>query len=160
MLQYAVAPRGDDMESGRTLRGYDPEEVNKFLDKVIVQVEEMIKNGKEKDAKLTALVKENNRLQEKIEQYERMQESLKETLVMAQRTSEQVKLSAHQESEMIISDAKKNANRIVNEALLKAEKTEDEAIMLRRNIKIFKKRLRTLIESQLEMVDEIETIEL
>lgn len=148
------------MESGRTLRGYDPEEVNKFLDKVIVQVEEMIKNGKEKDAKLTALVKENNRLQEKIEQYERMQESLKETLVMAQRTSEQVKLSAHQESEMIISDAKKNANRIVNEALLKAEKTEDEAIMLRRNIKIFKKRLRTLIESQLEMVDEIETIEL
>ena len=160
MLQYAVAPRGDDMESGRTLRGYDPEEVNKFLDKVIVQVEEMIKNGKEKDAKLTALVKENNRLQEKIEQYERMQESLKETLVMAQRTSEQVKLSAHQESEMIINDAKKNANRIVNEALLKAEKTEDEAIMLRRNIKIFKKRLRTLIESQLEMVDEIETIEL
>ena len=148
------------MESGRTLRGYDPEEVNKFLDKVIVQVEEMIKNGKEKDAKLTALVKENNRLQEKIEQYERMQESLKETLVMAQRTSEQVKLSAHQESEMIISDAKKNANRIVNEALLKAEKTEDEAIMLRRNIKIFKKRLRTLIETQLEMVDEIETIEL
>lgn len=148
------------MESGRTLRGYDPEEVNKFLDKVIVQVEEMIKNGKEKDAKLTALVKENNRLQEKIEQYERMQESLKETLVMAQRTSEQVKLSAHEESEMIISDAKKNANRIVNEALLKAEKTEDEAIMLRRNIKIFKKRLRTLIESQLEMVDEIETIEL
>ena len=148
------------MESGRTLRGYDPEEVNKFLDKVIVQVEEMIKNGKEKDAKLTALVKENNRLQEKIEQYERMQESLKETLVMAQKTSEQVKLSAHEESEMIISDAKKNANRIVNEALLKAEKTEDEAIMLRRNIKIFKKRLRTLIESQLEMVDEIETIEL
>ena len=148
------------MESGRTLRGYDPEEVNKFLDKVIVQVEEMIKNGKEKDAKLTALLKENNRLQEKLEQYERMQESLKETLVMAQKTSEQVKLSAHEESEMIINDAKKNANRIVNEALLKAEKTEDEAIMLRRNIKIFKKRLRTLIESQLEMVDEIETIEL
>ena len=148
------------MESGRTLRGYDPEEVNKFLDKVIVQVEEMIKKGKEKDAKLADLVKENNRLQERLEQYERMQESLKETLVMAQKTSEQVKLSAHQESEMIISDAKKNANRIVNEALLKAEKTEDEAIMLRRNIKIFKKRLRTLIETQLEMVDEIETIEL
>ena len=144
----------------RTLRGYDPEEVNKFLDKVIVQVEEMIKKGKEKDKKLADLVKENNRLQEKIEQYERMQESLKETLVMAQKTSEQVKLSAHEESEMIINDAKKNANRIVNEALLKAEKTEDEAIMLRRNIKIFKKRLRTLIESQLEMVDEIETIEL
>ena len=160
MLQYAVAPRGDDMESGRTLRGYDPEEVNKFLDKVIVQVEEMIKKGKEKDKKLADLVKENNRLQERLEQYERMQESLKETLVMAKKTSEQVKLSAHQESEMIISDAKKNANRIVNEALLKAEKTEDEAIMLRRNIKIFKKRLRTLIETQLEMVDEIETIEL
>ncbi len=148
------------MDKDRTLRGYNPEEVNQFLDKVIVQVEDMIKKGKEKDAKLLSLMKENNHLQGKLEQYERMQESLKETLVMAQKTSEQVKQSALKESDMIITDAKRNANRIVNEALLKAEKTEDEAMMLRRNIKVFKKRLRTLIEEQLEMVDEIETIEL
>lgn len=160
MLQYAVAPRGDDMESGRTLRGYDPEEVNKFLDKVIIQVEEMIKASKEKDAKLASLAQENNRLQEKLEQYERMQESLNETILIAQKTSDQVRMSAHKEREMIINDAKKNANRIVNEALMHAEKTENEAIMLRRNINVFKRRLKALIEAQLEIVEDIEKIEL
>ena len=160
MLQYAVAPRGDDMEGGRTLRGYDPEEVNKFLDKVIVQVEEMIKSSKEKDARLTALEKENMHLQEKLEQYENMQESLNKTLIMAQKTSDQVRMSAQKESEMILNDAKQNANRIVNEALLRAEKTENEVLMLRRNINVFKRRLRALIESQLDVVDEIESIEL
>ena len=33
----------------RTLRGYDPEEVNKFLDQVIVQVEKMVADIQEKD---------------------------------------------------------------------------------------------------------------
>ena len=53
MLQYAVAPRGEDMEKfNRALRGYDPEEVNAFLDQVITQVEKMIAEGKEKDKKI------------------------------------------------------------------------------------------------------------
>lgn len=52
VLQYAVAPRGEDMEKfNRALRGYDPEEVNAFLDQVITQVEKMIAEGKEKDKK-------------------------------------------------------------------------------------------------------------
>ena len=60
----------------------------------------------------------------------------------------------------IIEEAKKNANRIVNEALLRAEKTEYEANMLRRNINIFKRRLRSIIEAQLEMVNDIDHIEM
>jgi len=160
VLQYAVVPRGDDMESGRTLRGYDPEEVNKFLDKVIVQVEQMIKTSKEKDAKLAYLASENKALRDKLGAYERIEEQLKETIIMAQKTGDQVRASAHKESEMIINDAKRNANRIVNEALLSAEKTENEAMLLRRNIKVFKRRLKALVEAQLEVVEDIEKIEI
>ena len=79
---------------------------------------------------------------------------------MAQKTSEQVKMAAHQESETLIEDAKNNANRIVNEALLRAEKTEEEAALLRRNIKIFKKRVKDIIEAQLEVVGELNEIEI
>ena len=61
---------------------------------------------------------------------------------------------------MLIEDAKKNASRIVNEALMRAEKTEYETLMLQKNVSIFKKRLRSIIESQLEIVEDIEKIEL
>ena len=39
----------------RTLRGYDPEEVNNFLDKVINQVEQMVDEIKDKDKRIKEL---------------------------------------------------------------------------------------------------------
>jgi len=147
----------------RTLRGYDPEEVNAFLDKIIDQVEVMVEEMKEKDKKIVELqsfASENKMLKEKISQYERLESSLNNTILMAQKTSEQVKMAAHQESQTLLEDAKNNANRIVNEALIRAEKTEEEAALLKRNIKIFKKRIRDIIETQLEVVGELDSIEL
>ena len=163
MLQYHVVPRGEDMEKfNRALRGYDPEEVNAFLDQVITQVEKMIAEGKEKDKKimeLQYLETENIRLKEKLEQYERMESTLNKAIMMAQKTSEQIKVSAIKESETLIEDAKSNASRIVNEALLRAEKTEMEASMLRRNINVFKRRLRDIIQTQMDVINDIEKVD-
>ena len=147
----------------RALRGYDPDEVNRFLDQVIKQVEEMVNELNEKDAKIQQLKsfeEENKILSEKVQQYERMEETMNRAIIMAQKTSDQIKSSAHKESEIILEDAKKNASRIVNEALLRAEKTEYEANMLRRNINIFKRRLKNIIEAQLELVNDIDKVEL
>jgi len=147
----------------RTLRGYDPVEVNNFLDQVIKQVEDMVDDIKKKDQKILELEKELekvDKMRQSLQQYERMESSLRNALVMAQRASEQIKLSAHNESEVIIDDAKRSANRIVNEALLRAEKTEQEADTLKRNINIFKRRIKDIIEAQLEVVDEMDSINL
>lgn len=154
----------------RVLRGYDPDEVNAFLDKVIKQVEKMIADLKEKDkeltlkdqkiAELTKMVNATSRMRDKLSQYERMEATLNRAIVMAQKTSDQIKANAHRESEIILEDAKKNASRIVNESLMRAEKTEMEADMLRRNVSIFKRKLKDIIESQLELVEDIEKVEL
>ena len=147
----------------RTLRGYDPVEVNNFLDQVIKQVETMVNENKSKDiriAELESLLPENSHLKDKVAQYESMEGTLNRAIMMAQKTSDQMRLAAHQESEIVLDDAKKNASRIINEALLRAEKTEFEANMLRRNVNIFKRRLKDIIESQLEMVNDIDKVEL
>lgn len=164
MLQYGVVPRGDKMEKfTRTLRGYDTEEVNAFLDKIITNVEGMVNEIKQKDQKIATLQdleKENKVLKDKLSQYERMESTLNRAILMAQKTSEQIRVSAHKESEAVLEDAKRNANRIINEALLKAEKTEREANMLKRNINIFKRRVRDIVEAQLEVVNEMDEVEL
>lgn len=147
----------------RTIRGYDPEEVNAFIDKIISQVETMVGEMKEKDEKierLECMEEEYNVLKDKQQQWENMEETLKRAILMAERTSEQIKLNAHQERETIITDAKRNASRIVNEALLKAETIEKEADSLKRNVGLFKKRLKDIIETQLELVDDIEKIDI
>ncbi len=154
----------------RTLRGYDPEEVNAFLDKVIGQVEEILSEIKQKDEKITELeakIKsveqletEKTDMQEKLDHYLRMESTLNQAILMAQKTSEQMKSSAVRESEIIISDAKNNASRIINESLLRAERIDRDADSLKRNIKIFKRRLKDIVESQIEIIDDIEKIEL
>ena len=146
----------------RTLRGYDPEEVNNFLDKVISQVEVMVNEIKEKDTRISELESfeiENRNLKEKLEQYERMEATVNKAIVMAQKTGDQMKLSAQKESDAIIENAKNNANRIINDALIRAEKTENEAALLKRNVVIFKKRIRDIVEAQLQVVNEMDEIE-
>lgn len=147
----------------RALRGYDPNEVNNFLDKVIKQVEVIIESNKQKDKKLVelaSLAEENAKLKDKLAQYERMESTLNKAILMAQKTSDQMRFQAHQESELILSDAKKNADRIINDALIQAEKTELEATTLKRNISIFKRKIKGIIEAQLEVVDELDKTEI
>ena len=155
--------------NSRTFKNYTKEQLDAFLDQIIKQVENMIEDNKAKnkeiairDKKIEELEKmlsDTNHMRDKLAQYERMEGTLNRAIVMAQRTSDQIKSTAHRESEIILEDAKRNASRIVNESLLKAEKTEMEAEMLKRNITIFKRKLRGLIETQLELVDDIEKVE-
>ena len=157
------------MDNNKTFRNYTPEQVDQFLDQVIKQVERMIEDNKSKNREialrdkkieeLSKIVANTKHVHEKLAQYERMEGTLNRAIMMAQKTSDQIKSTAHRESEIILNDAKMNASRIVNESLLKAEKTEMEAEMLKRNITIFKRKLRGLIEAQLEMVDDIEQVE-
>ena len=157
----------------RTLRGYDPEEVNVFLDKVIGKVETMVSELKKKDEIIAEknkqiesysnLIDENKNLKEKLAQYERIEGTLNRAIIMAQKTSDQMRLAASKLVNACIAEkeeAKKNANRIVNEALLRAEKTEMEANNLRRNISIFKRRIKDIVEAQLEVIEELEKVEL
>lgn len=146
----------------RVLRGYDPDEVNNFLDHVIAEVEKMVSEIKAKDEEIVSLKAElvkQDSLKSKLANYERLEDTMNKAIFMAQKTSEQIKVNAHNEAQLIMDDAKKNASRIVNEALLRAEKTEMEANMLRRNINVFKRRIKAIIEEQLESVEEIDKVE-
>ncbi len=154
----------------RVMRGYDPEEVNNFLDQVIKRVEKMIADIDAKNKlivdkndeirRLKSKLEQTNALKEKLEQYERMESTLNRAILMAQKTSDQLKVAASRESEIILDDAKKNASRIVNEALIKAEKIENDADMVKRNINVLKRRLKNIIESQLDIINDIDKLDL
>ena len=136
-----------------SFKGYNKEEVNKFVADCIKQVEEMLDNLKAKDAELAQL---NNDLKK----YRALEESLHKAIMLAEDTSSQMRRMASDESERIISDAKRNASRIVNEALMEAEKAQNESMVLRRNIITFKRRLKSILENQLNMVDDIDHLDI
>lgn len=133
--------------------GYNRDEVNKFINDVIVQTENIVSRCKKQRDEIESLKKE-------LEHYRNLEKSLNMAILKAEETGDNIKRMARDEAEMIIGDAKGNASRIVNESLLRAEKIENRADILERNLNIFKRKLRIIVEQQMAVVDEIEVLEL
>ena len=152
----------------RTLHGYNPEEVNKFLDDVIVQVERIVDSNKEKTEEINSLRKQIEELSKqrpdestiaKAKKFDELEGALTEAVNMAKNTGKHMMLAAKQERNLIIEEAKNNANMIIKNALDKSSRIELQAEILRRNIIRFKRKLRTNLEEQLRLVDDIEVID-
>ncbi len=133
--------------------GYNRSEVNQFISDVIRQTEGIIR-------KCQAQGDEVNKLKAELEHYKSLEDTLKTAIIKAEETGDNIKRVAREEHDLIVRDAKNNASRIVNEALLKAEKIESQADTLERNIRIFKRKLKVIMEQQMAVVEEIETLEL
>lgn len=133
--------------------GYNKEEVNKFVNEVVTEYESMLTKLKQKDSEI-------NELSKSLDKYNNLELALNKTILMAEESANQMKKLAKDEADSLINDAKKNASRIVNEALMQAEKTELESIRLKRNIIMFKKKLKILLENQMDLADEIDKIDM
>ena len=99
-------------------------------------------------------------MKKELEHYKELENILKMAILRAEETGDNIKRMARNEAEMIINDAKGNASRIVNESLLRAEKIENRADLLERNMKIFKSKLKVIMEQQMAVVEEIAVLEL
>lgn len=151
----------------RTLRGYNPDEVNSYLDDVIKRFDKVVKDSREKDVyisninlELKRIKEENISLKNKLSNYQNVQSTLNNETSNLSKMYEQIKSTWELEREAIIFDAKTSASRIVNEALLKSEKIEYEANNIRKNTINYKRKLRSILESQMELIDDIETIDI
>lgn len=137
----------------RSINGYNVHQVNAFVDDVISRVDDMITKMKNKDLEI-------DRLEKELEHYKNMDATLNRAVVMAEEAASKYKNNTLAESDLIITEAKKNANRIINEALMKAESLEADAARLRRNIVTYKRRIRSLIEEQAAIIDDLDKVDI
>lgn len=133
-------------EFTRSFRGYDEDEVNEFLDQVIKDYEMAIREKKELKEKM-------EQLEEKLGHFTNIEETLNKSILVAQETAEEVKGNATKESKLIIKEAEKNADRIINEALNKSRSISMDVEELKKQAKVFRTRLRMLVEAQLDMIN-------
>lgn len=137
----------------KELNGYNKQEVNEFLNEVITQTEKAL-------AKLERQQNEIITLKSQIIHYQDIERSLNLALRNAEESGENIRRMAKNEAKIIIDEANRNANRIVNDALIRNEKIELKNQNMQRNLRIFKNKLRSIVEQQLQVVEEIEILEI
>ena len=133
-------------EFSSKFRGYDEDEVNEFLDQVVKDYEMVIREKKNLEEKV-------DQLEEKLGHFTNIEETLNRSILVAQETAEEVKGNATKESKLIIKEAEKNADRIINEALSKSRRIAMDVEELKKQAKVFRTRLKMIVEAQLDMIE-------
>jgi cell division initiation protein len=92
-------------------------------------------------------------LEEQIEKYNSLEKTLKDTLVVAQSTAEEVAINASKKAELIIKEAEDRGRKIIDGANNEVMDIRKEYEESKKEFQIFKTRFKTLLESQLDLVN-------
>lgn len=132
-------------EFRKVLRGYDPEEVRHFIESVADEVESLLKDNAARRERIAEL-------DDRVRALEGQEESLRNTLVTAQRMTEEIKANAKREADLIVREAEGKAQRLTAEAQTRVADAQKEILELRRQRDLFAATLRSHIQAHLELL--------
>jgi cell division initiation protein len=107
----------------RALRGYDPEEVDEFLDRVAENLQGYVERMRELERKLETA-------DEQIKECRELKHSLNEAILFAQQTAEEKIRSAAQQAELTLKEAEAKAGSIIDEAMGRIDEQKRELARL------------------------------
>ncbi|MBU3195492.1 DivIVA domain-containing protein [Clostridium algidicarnis] len=136
-------------EFKKVLRGYDSEEVDEFLDKIVEEYEVLFKEN--------AILKEKmSVMDDKIDHYSNIENTIQNTLVLAQNAAEQAKKSAQKEADLIVRNSNETAQKILDKAHSDVIRVNDEYERLKQDFIRFRVKFRSFMNVQLETFDDLE----
>ena len=142
----------------RSFRGYNEDEIDDFLDKVVNDYEKLFRENDRLKEDLARAQKDN-------EQYHQLEQNLKDTLLVAQKTAEEVTSNARKNAEETrentakecqnkIQEAEMNAAKIIEDAKAKAQAIVAEYDRLVREKNNFLRKVKITMESELALINE------
>ncbi len=133
-------------EFNKSFRGYDPEEVQAFLDKLADEFDD--------------LQKENESLKEELEnanvhltEFRRIEKNLQDTLLKAQESSSKAIDSVKKQTNLMVKEAEIKANQILEKARENANEIRDAVIKLREERDLLISKLKAMIDSQAHLFE-------
>ncbi|HYM59636.1 MAG TPA: DivIVA domain-containing protein [Thermoanaerobaculia bacterium] len=129
---------------GRVLKGYNKDEVRAYLHMVAEEIERLVRD-------VDRLERENASMHEQLEEHISRERILKDTLLSAQKVSEDVRANAHKEAELIVKDAELLSERIIAQTMTRVGDIE-RAI---HDLKMERRAVRNKVQSTLETFQQI-----
>ena len=134
--------------SKQMVNGYNVDEVDEFLDEITADYEKLYKENKE--------LKDNTEeLHNDVGQYKNIESTLQNTLVIAQKTADEIQNVAKQQAEQIIKDAEHQAKTRLDELNTQIMIKEKELNELKKQFSVYKAKMESLLISQLELIKDM-----
>lgn len=131
------------------VRGFDPAEVESFLEMVADEYENALNER-------NTLSEQVMKLKTQLVDYQQVEKTLQDTLMNAQESVSQSKENSKREAMIMVREAELKAERILDDAREKLDRMRNELSILRSQKESFARRLKHLLESQIELVKVLE----
>jgi len=128
----------------KKFKGYEPAEVHGYLNLVAEEIERLVKD-------VDRLSRENAMLREEMEEHSQRERILKDTLLSAQKVSEEVKANARKEGELIVKDAELLSERLMLQAMARVADLE-RAIQ---DLKMERRQARNKLTATLDTIQQL-----
>ncbi len=133
-------------EFGRRFRGYDPEEVHTFLEQIADEMTRLLQEASDRAGQV-------QRLEAQVRVHQEREDTLRNTLVSAQKMTEELKGNAKREADLILKEAELKAERLLEQAHRKLAQVQAEIAEMVRQRELFIAKLRGFIKSHLEWLE-------
>ncbi len=128
------------------LRGYDREEVNRFLEELAQTVELLNRDN--------ALLRERlGMAEQQVSELKRTEATLSNTLVAAQTLADDVKRSANRDAELIVKEAELKAGEVIRQARVELGETQRDLSQLQKQRLLMVERMRATLHTFERMLD-------
>ncbi len=128
------------------MRGYDREEVQSFLNFVSEEFEKAV-------AEVSVLKEEIGQLKSSLGDLTERERILKETLFTAQKLSEDIKEEAKREGRLVLREADLRGQKMLEQVQRKVTQMEDSIRGLKMERDAFERKLRSLLEQHLKLLE-------
>ena len=129
----------------KVLKGYSPDEVRGYLHLVAEEIERLLQM-------LDRLQRENAMLRSDLDEHSERERILKDTLLSAQKVSEDVKSNARKEAELIVKDAELLSERLVSQAMSRVGDLERTIQDLKIERKAARNRLQAVLDTMQQLL--------
>ncbi|NJD90373.1 MAG: DivIVA domain-containing protein [Geobacter sp.] len=130
---------------GKMLGGLDPNDVDAFLQIVAAEMETLIREN-------TELKEQGRKVALQLEELSQREVTLRETMLAAQKISEEMKANAQKEAKLIVSEAELKGERIVADAENRLLQLQNQIHDTRRQKTQFESNLKSLLEAHLKLL--------
>jgi len=137
----------EQQQFNRSFRGYNEEEVDDFLDRIAKDYEEVLNEN-------VKLKEEIERLQSRVEEYSKMDETLRSALVNAQKSASNIKENVQKEAQVLLENAKIEAERIKQQAKQEIYDINSEIAELKKRKYLILEKLKNTLKSHIKLLDE------
>lgn len=130
------------------LDGYSKKQVNNILALIIEDYNRLVKDNEEMKSKISVL-------NETLQHYKILEESLQHSILVAQHTGEQIKVNACERAKIITDEAELNALKLISSANQEVIQTSSKYEEVKAELYTFKTKAETLLQAQLEILKQL-----